>query len=177
MIDPVFACVLAGCTALLFAGAAIHKWRDYAGFREVLVRYEVLPESAARALAWCVPLLESLVAAALLLPPTRACALAGAGLMLVAYASAIALNLRRGRRSLECGCGGPARQAIAPWMAWRNLLIAALLPLALPRQGARPLTLLDAATIVMAVCALALLYRSIERLFSLPTRPAHVHSP
>ena len=49
------------------------------------------------------------IAAALVAPVTRPLGLlAGAGLLAL-YAGAMAINIRRGRTHVECGCGGPVQ--------------------------------------------------------------------
>ena len=126
MIDPAIGTLLSGAFALLFASAAFHKARHFAHFAAVFRAYRLVPP--ALPLAALVPMLELSVAAGLLLPVARpAAAVTGAALLLL-YATAIGVNLRRGRHDLSCGCGGPdERRPIAAWMVVRNLLLAALL--------------------------------------------------
>jgi hypothetical protein len=165
MIDPAIDTLLAGAFALLFASAAVHKARAPAHFAEVLRAYRVLP--AGLHVSWLVPLLELAVAAALLLPGTRvAAALSGAALLLV-YALAMAVNLKRGRRDLACGCGGAhERRPIGAWMVWRNLGLAGVLcTLALPGV-LRPLQAVDYLTVAGGVAVAALLYMSADRLLA-----------
>jgi len=164
MLDPAIGILIAGCCALLFVTAAVHKLWALRHFTEVLRAYRVLPPGAAR-LALLVPLLELTVGLALLVPATRTAAAGAGAVLLVLYAGAIALNLARGRRDLACGCGGPdAARPIAPWMVARNLLMAALLLLTLlPWQG-RALLATDALTVGGGVAVAALLYVSLDRL-------------
>jgi hypothetical protein len=163
MIDPAIATLIAGTFALLFASAALHKVRDLPVFAELLRAYRVLPP--ALALPWAPPLLEGLIAAALLLPASRRAAALGGALLLVLYALALALNLHRGRRDLSCGCGGFAeRRPIAPWMVARNVLLAGVLAaLALP-PGMRVLEPVDLLTVGAGVALVTLLYMSTDRL-------------
>src|SRR5579863_1282063 len=131
MLDPAIGVLLIGCFALLFASAALHKLRSPTRFTVVVDAYRILPESLLR-FAWLVPVAELAVAIALLVAAARAVgALAGAALLAL-YAAVIALNLRRGRRDLACGCGGADdARPIAPWMVARNLGLALLLALTL----------------------------------------------
>jgi uncharacterized membrane protein YphA (DoxX/SURF4 family) len=177
-LDPVYGLVLASGAALLFGAAAVHKWRDYARFRETLANYDLLPRGAARALAWCVPVAETAIALLLLPRATRAAALAGAIALLCGYAGAIALNLRRGRASLDCGCGGEG-QPIAGWMVGRNLLLALVLSPGLLPFAPRDTGALDLATAALAVAALALLYQGAGQLLALPrsSHRSHHHAP
>ena len=107
MLDPVFGIVPAAAMALLLLAAAWHKWRARAEFSAVLAAYRLLPRRMLPLAAWLTPTLETAIAAGLLARATRpAAALLGCALLL-AYAGAIAVNLRRGRRDLDCGCSGP----------------------------------------------------------------------
>jgi hypothetical protein len=164
MLDPAIGTLLLGCFALLFASAALPKLRAPAHFGEVLRAYRVMPDRAAR-LALLVPLFELGVALALLIPPARAgAALAGAGLLL-AYAAAIAVNLKRGRRDLACGCGGADEaRPIAPWMVARNLLLASSLAATLLPWQSRELQATDMLTVAGGMAVATLLYVSLDRL-------------
>lgn len=174
MLDPAIGLTLVGCFALLFAGAALHKLRDRAHFRQVLHAYRLLPEGAVGVGAAAVPVLELLVAIALLTAITRpAAALAGV-VLLVGYGAAIATNLLRGRHDLACGCGGAQdARPIAPWMVVRNLLLALALASALLPFASRSLLPTDALTVAAGIAIAALLYASVDRLLgSLAARSA-----
>jgi Methylamine utilisation protein MauE len=163
MIDPAIGTLLAGTFALLFASAALHKTRDLAAFAEVLRAYRVLPQYLI--VPWMLPFLEAAIAAALLLPASRAAAAFGGTLLLIVYALAMALNLHRGRRDLSCGCGAFAeRRPIAPWMVGRNVLLALVLAaLGLP-WNARVLEPTDLLTVGAGMALVTLLYMSADRL-------------
>jgi uncharacterized membrane protein len=165
MLDPAMGTLLAGAFALLFASAALHKARAPAHFAQVLRAYRVLPASLN--VSWCVPMLELAVAAALLLPATRTVAALGGAALLLLYSLAMAVNLKRGRRDLACGCGGAhERRPIGAWMVWRNLGLAGLLgALCLPSL-IRPLQAVDFLTVGAGVAIAALLYMSTERLLA-----------
>ncbi|HEY1491651.1 MAG TPA: MauE/DoxX family redox-associated membrane protein [Steroidobacteraceae bacterium] len=166
MLDPAIGALLAGVFALLFAAAAVHKLRAPAHFAEIFAAYRMLPPGAAR-MAMVVPLLEGLVAAALLVRAARAPAAAAGAALLLMYAAAIAVNLRRGRLDLACGCGGPdERRPIAPWMVVRNLLLALALAVLLRPWLARPWSAADALTVVGGIAVAALIYLSLDRLLS-----------
>ena len=163
--DPALGILLASAFALLFAHAAWHKWRELPRFAATLAAYRLLPKSLAAAGGYLVPLAESAVAVLLLVPGARpGAALTGAGLLL-AYAFAIGVNLRRGRRDLDCGCTGPAdRRPIAAWMVWRNGLLAMVLVAVAPAWGTRPVGGIDALTILAGLVALVLVYATVDRL-------------
>ena len=164
MLDPAAGLLLVGCLVLLFASAALHKLRDLGHFADVLRAYRVLPEGAVR-LAALVPLAELAVAGGLVAPGARfGAALGGAALLLV-YAAAIGVNLRRGRHDLACGCGGPDdARPIAPWMVVRNVALALLLAVTLVSWRERSLSPTDALTVGGGAAVATLLYVCLDRL-------------
>lgn len=165
MIDPAIAALIVACVATLFAAAALHKIRDLRRFDEIFAAYAVLPAAARLHLSRLIPLLEACVACALLLNASRAAAAGVGAALLLGYACAIAINLRRGRRDLACGCGGPdERRPIAAWMVWRNIVIAVLLGALMLPWGARPLEPTDLVTIGFGSVTCMLVYRCLDRL-------------
>jgi hypothetical protein len=94
-------------------------------------------------------------------------AFANAVMLAAALASAIGINLRRGRVDPTCGRGGPHdRRRIASWIVWRKIVIALVLATALTPWSARPLELTDGITIAFGLPALTLIYLSFKRLMS-----------
>jgi len=165
MIDPAVSALLTGAFALLFASAAAHKVLNFGSFAAVFRAYDLTPAALTPLAAAVVPLLEVGVAAGLCAGGTHAAAAASGVLLLLAYAGAIGVNLARGRRDLSCGCFGPNdRQPIAPWMVWRNLMLAAVLGALLLPPGARPLDPTDVLTIGAGIVVAALLYMSLDGL-------------
>lgn len=163
--DPVIALTLRLGLALLFATAAIHKVRDPLAFRDTLGRYELLPPALVGAVGVSLMAAELLIAASALF--ARAAAIAAA-LVLAAYTVAIAINLRRGRTDLSCGCMGPAASApISAWLVARNSLLVAAALLASARVNPRPLVWVDGLTITGATGALTACWLASERLLAL----------
>jgi methylamine utilization protein MauE len=163
MLDPAIGALLAGCYTLLFASAALHKLLDLPRFTAVVDAYALLPGIGR--LAPAVPLAELAVAIGMLSGVARPWAGLAGAVLLSTYAGAIAVNLRRGRTDLACGCGGPnERRPIARWMVWRNLVLAlALGGVALPWSH-RPMLAMDAITVAAGVATAAFLYVSLDRL-------------
>ncbi|HEY5264703.1 MAG TPA: MauE/DoxX family redox-associated membrane protein [Steroidobacteraceae bacterium] len=165
MLDPAFGYLIIIGIALLFAGAGAHKVRDFARFTEVFAAYRMLPDASARRIAWLIPALEFGVAISLVFHSGRRVAVPTAIALLIAYAAGIGLNLLRGRRDLDCGCGGPRdRRPIAAWMVWRNLSLAVVLGLAALPWSPRPLDSTDFLTIMGGLIAGAALYAAVDRL-------------
>jgi hypothetical protein len=164
-IDPAIAALIVTCIALLFAGAAVHKFRDLRRFDEIFAAYGLLPLAARLRLSRAVPFLEALVAGGLLLDVSRGAAACVGIVLLLVYAAAISFNLLRGRRELACGCGGPDdRRPIAPWMVWRNILFAVVLFAVMLPWSQRPLGMTDMITIGFGTATCALVYLCLDRL-------------
>jgi len=175
VLDPAIGLLMVAAIVLLFASAAIHKLRDLRRFDEIFQAYRVLPALSRRPLAWGVPVLELSVAVGLVFDASRPSAAAVGVLLLLLYAGAIGVNLRRGRRDLACGCGGPdERRPIAPWMVWRNVVLALALASSTVPWTARPLNLTDAVTITFGMLTLALIYLCIDQLMGYLQRVAQL---
>jgi hypothetical protein len=176
MLDPAVGLLVTATIALLFASAGVHKLRDLKRFEEIFDAYGVFTVVSRLRLSWAVPVLELAVAMGLLFDTARVyAACVGVGLLLV-YAAAIGVNLKRGRRDLACGCGGPDdRKPIAPWMLGRNSAIALLLVGgACVPWASRPLGFTDAVTVVCGLATLALVYLCVEQLMSYAQRVARM---
>jgi hypothetical protein len=161
-LDPAFALALRAALALLFGAAALHKLRDPAAFRAALEAYAVLPAATVGAGAALVVAAE-VAAAALLVgvaPAQGGPAAAGpvlAAALLAVYGAAIAWNLARGRRELDCGCLGPAgRQPLSGWLVARNGALAAAALACLLPVSERALLWPDAVSIAGAALFAAL---------------------
>lgn len=161
MLDPAVSLVLAVALALLFASAVAHKLRDPTYFRAALENYRIVPERLVTPVAALVVVAELAIVATLPFPGLRPAGALLGTLVLAAYAAAIAVNLKRGRTRIDCGCFGAARrERIAPRMVLRNALLAlAALAAALP-VAPRALAALDFLTIGGAVAAAAILYHA-----------------
>jgi hypothetical protein len=165
MLDPAFGYLIVAGLALLFASAAMHKVRGLARFTEIFSAYRVMPDALGRRLAKLVPCLEVAIAIALLWEPSRRMAVIAAAAVLIAYASVMGLNLLRGRRDLDCGCGmARDRRNIAGWMVWRNLFLAAAIGSAALPWSPRALNSTDMLTVFGGLIAAVTLYAAVDRL-------------
>jgi hypothetical protein len=166
-IDPAVRGMVRLALSLLFVWAASHKLRDISGFRTALTAYELLPSRGVGAFAELLIAMEIGVAAGMWLPGRAATAAFAASGLLAMYAGAIAVNLVRGHRDIDCGCAGAAAdRPLSGALVLRNgfLLVAALM-LTLPATS-RPLMWLDAVTICAGVAGLALLYAAADGLLA-----------
>lgn len=177
MVDPAIELVIALSLAALWLVAAAHKLRAFDAFSAVLADYRLVPVQATGVCATAVVGFELGLGVGLLIPDTRSLALPGSALLLGLYASAIAVNLFRGRRFIHCGCMGPVgSQPLSGWLVMRNLVLAlAALTATLPVQG-RVLVWFDAVAIAAAVSVAALLYGAINRLVTIGPDLARLRS-
>jgi uncharacterized membrane protein len=164
-VDPVIAMTLCGALALLLLWAGGHKLRAFGAFRVTLGDYRLLPAALTLPAAVLLVTVEIALGLALLAPALRTLAAAGAASLLALYTGAIAANLLRGRRDIDCGCAGPAsRQSLHEWLLLRNGVLVVLALLAGLPVTPRPLIWLDGVTVAGGVAVLAALYASIDRL-------------
>jgi hypothetical protein len=164
-LDPALGVALRGALALLLGSAAAHKLRDRARFARVVAEYGLLPEPITGGVALALAGLELALAAGLAVPAVAGRAALAAAALFALYGAAIAINLARGRREIDCGCGASgSEQPLSPRLVARNaLLVAAALAAALP-SGARPWVWIDAVTVTGGIAWLAALYAAAERL-------------
>ncbi|HWU56716.1 MAG TPA: MauE/DoxX family redox-associated membrane protein [Rhizomicrobium sp.] len=155
------------CVGLVFLMAAAQKaahWRILSG---VIANYRLLPSWAVAPAASLLPPLEMILAVLLLLawftPWPALAALSLLGL----FATAIAINLKRGRVHIDCGCGQSFLKQTLSWtLVWRNAGLAALLLPSLLAPG--PLTMSVALTGVAAGLGFFLLYLALNIFAALP---------
>ncbi len=121
--------------ALLFLVAGIDKLRHRALLPGVIANYRLLPDALVAAAALLLPPAELAVAAGLLIAPLLGLAPLGAiaaiALLLI-FAAAMAINIGRGRRNIDCGCGHAGlRQQLGWGQVLRNVALAAGLAIGL----------------------------------------------
>jgi len=157
-LDPVFAAVLRIALVLLFAVAALHKARDLRAFASTVEGYALLPIPLVRLSA---PLLVSAELATLVLLVARAPLGPAAALsLLFVYSLAIAVNLARGRRDIDCGCLGPAGagQHLSGWLLARNAVLAGTAALLLLPETTRVVSWIDWISVAGGAATIVLLW-------------------
>lgn len=165
--DPVAGLLLRTFLAGLFGTAAWHKLRGPAEFRAALAAYGLIPAWAVPASARLLPCLELATALALVTPGFDAVAPIAGLSLLALYSGAIAVNLARGRREIDCGCGGPSlRQPLRPSLLARNALLVGVAILCLFPVRARPLAWVDGVSFAFGLLVLVALYASGNRLLA-----------
>lgn len=164
--DPVLALLARFAIVLLFASAFRHKLADPLRFQGIVADYRLAPASASFLIARGLIALEIALVAGLLTPWTAREAALVAGLVLSAYAAAIGVNLVRGRREIECGCGGSGER-LRPLLLVRNgMLVGVCLVAAMPPTD-RILGAMDWLTFGVGLASLVLLWQAGSRLASL----------
>lgn len=175
--DPVLTYILVLGFAVLFGSAGVMKFRHQAAFRDVLMGYRLLPASILFVTSLFVPLLEIGIACGLLVAPLRSqSALAGAVVLLV-YAGAIGLNVKRGNVSLDCGCHmGSGAQQVSWGLVWRNLCLAALSSILILPIAIRPLGWQDFIFVGLGVLMVIVLYGTTENLVANHSREREIRT-
>ncbi len=117
------------CVGLVFVMAGASKLRHRTLLPGVIANYRLLPDALVGPVAVLLPLVELAVGLALLAGEPLAAPLAAMALLLV-FAAAMGINIRRGRQMIDCGCGhSQLRQTLSWALVARNVaLAAALLP-------------------------------------------------
>ncbi len=113
-------------TGLVFATAGLAKLRSRRMFPGVVANYRLLPEALVAPVASVLPWMELAIGIGLV---------AGIGLLaapaivlLLVFATAMAINIGRGRAHIDCGCGrSDLRQPLSRTLVARNLALALLL--------------------------------------------------
>jgi uncharacterized membrane protein len=163
-IDPIFIIASALAIAVLLASAATHKLRAPARFARQLADYQLLPEAVTRPAARVIPVLELVIAFALLVPASRSWAALGAAGLIALYAAAIGINLWR---DIDCGCAGPDQaQPLRPILLLRNGALVAVALLASVLPIARDLGFFDGFVTVAASAVALLIYAAADGLLA-----------
>ncbi len=165
-LDPVFAMILTWAFALLFSVGAIHKVAHVRRFLGTLKAYRLGPDLLAPVVAGLVVLMESFAALLLLLGSVRAGALLTMTLLAI-YASAIGINLLRGRTQIDCGCHfGRGTGQISAALVVRNGALCVVAAVLLMPTAVRSWTWLDGAAClfgILSACALYLMSETLIR--------------
>ena len=175
MTDPILSLGSALVLACVFLAAGVHKWRDLRHFEATLGAYGLLPGLLVRPAALALPLAEFIVAIGLLLPLARFTAATAGTFMLGIYTLAIGINLARGRRSIDCGCGDPGQnQSLTEWLLLRNGALIGIATLAATPGVNRPTGWLDWMVAALAATTLVVLYSACNQLLSNRDRLANL---
>lgn len=162
-LDPLAVGTSIGLLVLVFARAILHKITDFGELRQTVIEYRIVSERLAVPVAAALTGAESLTLASLIIPGFRDFGTLAAALLLLGYGVAMAINLARGRTSIDCGCGGLG-QSISWALVGRNVLLAGLAAVAAAPVVARPFGAFDVMLMPTVLGAAWLLLLVFERL-------------
>ena len=118
--------VLATLVLVLTISAA-GKLRDPQAFEGVVYNYRLLPRALVKPVARSLPGVELLLLVGLLVPAARPAAATALVVLLATYTAAIAIQLARGRRDMDCGClSSVLRERLSGWHVVRNAVLVAM---------------------------------------------------
>jgi hypothetical protein len=160
-LDPALLWTLRVALAWLLLAAGAHKLRRSAAFQAALADYRLLPARLAAPAARGLAGLELGAGVALLLPPLAGRAAVLAAALLALYGAAMAFNLARGRRHIDCGCGAAPRP-LGVGLVVRNALLVLAAGLAALPAAPRAWVWVDGLTVVGGALTLALLYTALD---------------
>jgi hypothetical protein len=127
-VDPAIALAGRLLGGLVFATAVAGKIRHRHELPGVVANYRLLPEGLAATAAWMIVSLECLAALSLLSGLWLAAGATLAIVLLGGFALAMAINLARGRREIDCGCFQLGlRQRLSAGLVMRNVALAIFL--------------------------------------------------
>jgi hypothetical protein len=160
--DPMVLAFAQAILMLIFLTAAWAKLRARETFEGVVYNYRLLPEFAVRPASYVLPLAELAVGLGLAYSPARPYAAAGAVVLLTVFNIAIAINLLRGRREIDCGCfSSVLKQRLSGGLIVRNfglMGLAAWFAWGVPRASVGAAEWLDWVVGVALALAVTLVY-------------------
>ena len=164
--------------ALVFLDAAVGKMRAWTVFQGVLANYRLIRALLIPAVAYALPPAEAAVGAALLTGTFSPWAEAAAAALLLVFAFAMAVNLMRGRRHIDCGCfQGTLKQTLRWSLVARNGVIALLIGMTAAAPSLRAGWWAEVNGL-LAGCALFVVLQSLNALWSIvPVRRTQAGDP
>ena len=153
----------------LFVTAGCHKLFNRKDLSRTISDYRLLPLAWSRGLARLLPIVELAAGTGLLIPFLHTMAAAVVCLLLFSYTTAIAVNIMRGRRDLDCGCAGPGQeQFVGAGLLVRNgvLFTLALVLVLSPVSPRIPPETIGLSLTLLATLLSALVYHLFNQLLA-----------
>lgn len=164
MLDPVALKIASLFIGLLLIVAALHKTRNFDGFRTALEGYDLLPSALIFPASVLIIFYEAVMGLGLLI--STAFFYGAAGLFLF-YGAMIAISLMRGKAAIDCGCHFGGRESrLSWWMIPRNLVLVLLAALPAFGSSAREILAIDYINITGGILFLGLMYMAVEEILS-----------
>ena len=161
-IDPLIVLIACGVLIAVFVRALWHKLSDFSIFKALFADYEILPAHLVAPVGLVLVLAEAAIVTGLVIPATRQAAALAAIILLAVYGLAIAVNLRRGRFAIDCGCGGSG-QGLSWFLVARNAVLIAIAVLAFASPLMREISISDAIVLGLSVVTVWLLILATEQ--------------
>jgi len=175
VIDPLLLRIISLGFALLFLIAAAHKFGNIKHFQASFEGYKIVPKNLSGLVTKTIPPLELLLGIAWLsfsvfALESRIITALSIGL-LTSYALAIAINLKRGRQYIDCGCSFSSKEAgssqqISLGLLYRNIFLIAIAICCLLPATDRSLLIVDFIGLFFSALALTLLYGTYNQLLN-----------
>lgn len=166
-IDPVIGSMFRYGLAALFISACLHKLFAWQAFVAVLANYRLCPDTLKLPVAALLIGMEGMAGVMALFFASEPYAFMIMLVLLGVYSLAIALNLLRGRTSIDCGCSGAGvRQILSGWLLVRNSVLIAFVVLAMMPSTERDLKWFDGWIVAAGIAVLALLYAAVDQLIA-----------
>lgn len=161
-LDPLIVLIASGVLIAVFVRAIWHKLSDFPVFKVLFADYEILPSNLVAPASLILVLAEAAIVIGLVIPATRQAAAIAAIVLLAVYGLAIAVNLRRGRYAIDCGCGGSG-QGLSWFLVARNAILIAIAGLAFASPLLREISVSDAIILGLSVVTVWLLILATEQ--------------
>ncbi|MFT5132128.1 MAG: putative membrane protein YphA (DoxX/SURF4 family) [Gammaproteobacteria bacterium] len=163
--DPIIPVTCALTLSYVFVVAGFHKIRDIVEFKSTLENYQVVPTFLLSFFVYLIPVLELLTGIALIVPFTSELAAISASVLLIMYLFAMGINLVKGRRTIDCGCGGTEqKQNISEWLLLRNGVLLFFAYCVTATVEGRGLIWLDWVVVVLSTVIACLFYNIVNQL-------------
>lgn len=161
-LDPLIVLIASGVLIAVFVRALWHKLSDFPVFKALFADYEIIPANLVAPVSLVLVLAEAAIVFGLVIPVTRQAAAIAAILLLAIYGLAIAINLSRGRYTIDCGCGGSG-QGLSWFLVARNVILVFIAGLAFASPDARDISFTDAIVLGLSVVTVWLLILASEQ--------------
>lgn len=171
-LDPVIFRSCQAAAAVVFGVAALSKLVNIERFERAVASHGLLPAILSGPVALVLAMAELAIAAALIVDSARpVAALAGLGLLAVFF-TAIAINLARGNRDVDCGCWAFGRKEpdgsarLSGWHLGRVAVLAMLVAPSLSEPAQRAVEWFDYVTVTGGLAIAGGLFVAIDLLLA-----------
>lgn len=149
----------------IFLTAARNKFKNFSYTQESISNYQLMPQGSSATLVMILIATEIAAGILVLIPGFATLGMSLAASLLFIYSAAIAINLLRGRTSLDCGCNGPdKRQFISKGLLLRNLLLLTIVSLMIWKNLSLAQSVLTWLVAIFASCFFVIARSSFEQL-------------